>query len=110
MATSTVIKVKPEFRKTKIAFGKSGEPLGERDDLADLLIAVYRARHQRIIDMFDNPPSLEELEGKDVDKALAAIQPAQSSEAAPTNTTPAKTENKTITPATVANEQQKEQK
>lgn len=101
---TTVIKVKPEFRKTIIAFGKSGKPLGERDDLADLLISVYRAKHQRIIDMFDNPPSLEELEGKDVDKALAVV----STQAAPATTTPAPKQTNT-TSGTVTNEQ-KEQK
>lgn len=70
------IVLKQEFSGKVIAYGKSGNALGERDDLAELLILSYEAKRQDYIDMFEDPPSLEELKGEKVNEVLNELSAA----------------------------------
>jgi hypothetical protein len=67
------ILLKPEFKDRIIAYGKSALPLGQRDDLADLLILSYEANRSDYIDMFQDPPTLAELKGEKVDAILQQL-------------------------------------
>jgi len=55
------ISIKPEFAKVKVAFGKSGKPLGQRDDLLELAIIARESGNKNIINYFSSLPKLSEL-------------------------------------------------
>lgn len=81
------IKVKPAYKNTKVGFNNSGAPLGQRDDLALLLINAYKGNDKFILNMFDEPPTLDQLQKGLTDEKIAAItNPVQ-----PVNEKPAPT-------------------
>ena len=67
------IKLKAEFNDHVIGFNNSAAPLGERKDLDKLVVMAHRAGRQDYLDMFDNPPSLDEVLGEVADTKIAAI-------------------------------------
>lgn len=62
--------VKEEFRNKKISFGKSGLPLGERDDVDELAIAALESNDKSLLKLFEQLPPLAELKKKRVDDEL----------------------------------------
>lgn len=78
--TSVEIKVKETCRKHVVAFGASGKPLGERDDLLELLIAARTAEDKFILGKFDNPPELNTLLAIQAEKLIPTPEAVQEME------------------------------
>lgn len=71
------IKIKEEFLQTVVAFGKSGLPLGSRDDLADLAIMAQESGDPVLLQYFDGKlPTVAALKKAKTDAELKAIMPA----------------------------------
>jgi hypothetical protein len=70
--------VKEEFQNKKISFGKSGLPLGQRDDIDELAIIALESNDKSLLNLFEKLPPLAELKKKKVDeqlrKSVAAIK------------------------------------
>lgn len=64
--------LKPGFKNKKIAFGKSGRPLGQRDDLDDLAIIAIESGNRSLIELFTHLPDIAELKRQRVEAQLTA--------------------------------------
>lgn len=67
--------VKNEFLQTVVAFGNSGLPLGQRDDLIDLAIIAQESNDLTLLQLFEKLPSLATLKKAKTDKELKAVLP-----------------------------------
>lgn len=67
-------RIKKNHHQTTVAFGKSGLPLGHRDDIDQLAIIALESKDQRLMSLFEYLPSLEELKKQKVDKELSRIR------------------------------------
>lgn len=61
------IKLKEEHRSTKVAFGKSAAPLGERDDIY-VLAKLGRERNRQLLQYFEDADNITD---EDIDNAEA---------------------------------------
>jgi hypothetical protein len=68
-----MLKVKDEHKSTVVAFGNSGLPLGQRDDLIDLAIIAQRSQDPSLLCLFDDLPTLEQLQKQKIEPLLPAI-------------------------------------
>jgi hypothetical protein len=68
-------KIKAEFLNKVVAFGKSGKPLGERDDIDDLAIIALESGNKTLLVLFETLPSLGELKKAKTDLQLKKIAP-----------------------------------
>ena len=62
--------IKPEFKDTKIAFGKYYKQLGEREDLDELAILAHESKNPNLLKVFDTLPPLAELKKRKVEAIL----------------------------------------
>jgi hypothetical protein len=69
-------KIKKEYLQTTVAFGKSGLPLGNRDDIDDLAIIALESKDKTLLSLFETLPTLAELKKSKVDTELKAIPAA----------------------------------
>jgi hypothetical protein len=69
------VKIKKEYASTVIAFGNSGLPLGQRDDLNELAIIAHQSQDPSLLELFDTLPSLEDLQREKVHALLPVIAP-----------------------------------
>lgn len=68
-------KIKEEFKKTYIAFGKLTSKLGDRDDIDDLAVIAIKSKDPSLLKLFVQPlPTLEELQKSVVDKKLPLVK------------------------------------
>lgn len=67
------IKIKDEYKKTVVAFGNSGLPLGERDDLYLLAIIAMESQDPSLLQFFEKLPTLEALKKEKTDRELKRI-------------------------------------
>lgn len=74
------IVIKEEFLSTVVGFGKSGLPLGSRDDLGDLAIIAQESQDPTLLNLFEKLPSLDALKKHKTDKQLKALSPAEDEE------------------------------
>lgn len=65
-------KIKKEHATTVVAFGNSGLPLGERDDVDQLAIIAQESQNPNLLNLFEVLPPLDQLKKTKVDKALVA--------------------------------------
>lgn len=70
-----MLKLKKQFESTVIAFGNSGLPLGQRDDLLDLAIIAQQSQDPTLLQLFESLPSLGELQKQRIQPLLPAITP-----------------------------------
>ncbi|MFB6453713.1 hypothetical protein ACE38W_00455 [Chitinophaga sp. Hz27] len=70
-----MVKINKQFKATVIAYGNSGLPLGQREDLDDLAIIALRSQDPTLLRLFDNLPSLEVLLKQKTEKALSQLRP-----------------------------------
>lgn len=63
-------KIKDQYASTVVAFGNSGLPLGQRDDIDDLAIMAHRSQDPTLLELFETLPSLDELLKKKADDSL----------------------------------------
>lgn len=77
-----LVKLKEDYKNTFVAFGrgKGVKPLGRREDLDELALLGLQAKDKTITRMFDDLPSIEDLQKSIFDAKLksgmAALQPA----------------------------------
>lgn len=64
------MQLKEEFKDFEIAYNGKHAPLGERDDLDKFLIIAHRANRQDYLNMFNNPPTLNDLLTAEANKKL----------------------------------------
>jgi hypothetical protein len=68
-------KIKDEFKKTYVAFGKGQKKLGERDDIDELAITAIKSKNPNLLKLFVQPlPPLEELQKSAVAKKLPPVK------------------------------------
>lgn len=67
------VKIKKEYASTVIAFGNSGLPLGQRDDLSDLAIIAHQSKDPSLLKLFETLPSLEDLQREKVQALLPVL-------------------------------------
>lgn len=68
-------KIKDEFKKIYVAFGKQTGKLGDRDDIDDLAVIAIKSKDPSLIKLFVQPlPALEELQKSVVDKKLPLVK------------------------------------
>lgn len=65
-------KIKEQYGATVVAFGNSGLPLGQRDDIDDLAIMAQRSQDPTLIQLFEELPPLDELLKNKAEAALPA--------------------------------------
>lgn len=60
----TEILIKPQYHDTVIAFNNSGVVLSKRSqqDLVDLAIMAHRSQNPNLLNLFENLPTLQELQ------------------------------------------------
>lgn len=63
-------KIKSQYASTVVAFGNSGLPLGERDDIDQLALMAQESKNPNLIKYFEVLPSAAELKKQDTDNAL----------------------------------------
>ncbi len=63
-------KIKEQYATTVVAFGNSGLPLGQRDDIDELAIMAHRSQDPTLIRLFEELPSLDDLLKQKADAAL----------------------------------------
>jgi hypothetical protein len=69
------VKIKEEFLKTYVAFGKGNKPLGERDDINDLAIMAIESQDPTLLKLFENlPTTAAGLKKTRTDKDLSEVQ------------------------------------
>jgi hypothetical protein len=66
-------KIKEEFLNKRIAFGKSGDPLGKREDIDDLAIIALTSNNKTLLDLFEVIPSLDILKKNKTESELLRI-------------------------------------
>lgn len=73
------ISIKREHKKTAIAFGNSGLPLGERteQELIDLGILARQSNDRTLLSLFEVLPKIEELQKEKTDTELKSIRAKQ---------------------------------
>jgi len=71
-----MLKIKKEYESTVVGFGNSGLPLGKRDDLIDLAIIAQRSQDPSLLCMFEDLPSLEQLQKQKIEPLLPVLTPA----------------------------------
>lgn len=72
MATA---KIKEEYRTAVVAFGTSGLPLGQRDDIDKLAIIALESSDPTLLKMFEYLPPLEQLKMGKVEDELKVLMP-----------------------------------
>lgn len=68
-----VSKIKEQFLTKYIAFGKSAEPLGKREDIDDLAIIALTSNNKTLLDLFESIPSLGILRKNKTESELKRI-------------------------------------
>lgn len=68
-----MVKLKKEHKATVVGFGSSGLPLGQRTDLNDLAIIALKSRDTTLLNLFEELPTLEELQREKVQAQLPVI-------------------------------------
>jgi hypothetical protein len=63
-------RIKKEFLNKRVAFGKSGDPLGQREDIDDLAIIAHESKNKVLLDMFEDLPALATLKKNKTEAAL----------------------------------------
>ncbi|MVT11383.1 hypothetical protein [Chitinophaga tropicalis] len=69
-----MVTIKKEYQSAVVAFGNSGLPLGQRDDLLDLAIIATKSGDPSLLQLFEPLPSLEELQKMKVQPLLPVIE------------------------------------
>lgn len=72
MATA---RIKEEYKTAVVAFGTSGLPLGQRDDIDKLAIIALESSDPTLLKMFEYLPSLEDLKMGKVEDELKVLMP-----------------------------------
>lgn len=62
--------IKKEHLRTIVAFGKSGLPLGQRNDIDELAILAVKSKDPSLIGLFEYLPTLQELQSGSVEEVL----------------------------------------
>lgn len=65
--------IKKEFLTKKIAFGKSGDALGQRKDIDELAIIAIESNDKTLLRLFDKLPTLAELKKTKTDQQLKSV-------------------------------------
>ncbi len=63
-------RIKKEYFKKRVAFGKSAAPLSKRDDIDDLAIAALESKDQSLIKLFEYLPELAVLKKNKTESQL----------------------------------------
>jgi len=69
-------KIKKEHETTVVAFGNSGLPLGQRDDIDQLAIIAQESKNPSLLALFEKLPTLAELKKTKTDAELKAASAA----------------------------------
>jgi hypothetical protein len=67
-------KIKEKFLNKVVGFGKSGKPLGERDDIDDLAIIALSSNNKTLLDLFEEIPSLDILKKNKTESVLEGLR------------------------------------
>lgn len=70
------VRIKKEFLKKRVAFGKSAAPLSKRTDLLDLAITALESKDPSLLGLFEDLPPLAVLKKTKTDRELAAVAAA----------------------------------
>lgn len=65
-------KIKEQYGSTVVAFGNSGLPLGQREDIDELAIIAHQSQDPSVLVLFETLPPLDELLKQKTDHQLAA--------------------------------------
>jgi len=68
--------IKEEFKKKRIAFNNSADPLYKRNDIDDLAIIAHESKDKTLLRLFDNLPPLAVLKKTKTDQQLKKIAAA----------------------------------
>lgn len=68
-----MVKIKKEYESAVVAFGTSGLPLGQREDLLDLAIIAQQSKDPSLIKLFESLPTLEQLQRMKIQPLLPVV-------------------------------------
>jgi hypothetical protein len=66
-------KIKEESKSAVVAFGNSGLPLGQRDDIDQLARIALESQNPNLLFLFESLPTLEELKKAEFEGGLKKI-------------------------------------
>src|SRR5688500_11322082 len=85
-----MVSIKPEFKKSRVAFGNSALPLGSRsqEELIDLALLAHSSQDTSLLRLFEKLPSAEVLKASKMKAKETSIKQANpTTEAAKDNAT-----------------------
>ncbi len=68
------LKIKEKYKNKVVGFNNSTIPLGQRDDIEKLAEIALRSNDKTLLELFMEPPTLEELNSKKGHKLIQEIK------------------------------------